>query len=194
MHDPGEQTEDRSARLVALLDLVERPAAAISATGLLLGANRAFQTFAEQIGLAGVVQIETLLAPRSRDECRRGLAAATAAMADGESLELTFLDGRSRPVRVERAGGSGGASVLLLAVDEKSGRGAVTRAGSSLSHDIAGPLTAILGTAELLLIRGAELSPDVRESIGHILENCGRISEILARGRSGLARTDGEAS
>ncbi len=192
MPDPTESAEDRSARLVALLDLVERPAAAVSATGLLLGSNRTFQGFAEAIGLAGAVQIETLLTSVSREECRSRLASAIRSPASGERTALTFLDGRARPVRLERVGGDGETSVLLLVIDESDRRGAGLRARSSLSHDLAGPLTAILGTAELLSIRGAELPADVRDSIDHILENCGRISEILARGRAEIAGLDEE--
>ena len=61
-----------------------------------------------------------------------------------------------------------------------------TGAGSAtaqLRHDIAGPLTAIIGAAELILMRRAGLSDDIRRRLEGILESCGRISGILERSR-----------
>ena len=93
----------------------------------------------------------------------------------GEKFET--LSGNSVPPGV---GGRDDAS-LSSRVSAMEGQ----RASASLRHDLAGPLTAILGTAELLLLKGQNLPRDVRDSLGQILDNCGRISEILARGSNG---------
>ena len=53
-----------------------------------------------------------------------------------------------------------------------------------LRHDIAGPLTAIIGAAELLLLRKDGLPDDIRRRVEGILESCGRISGILECSRS----------
>lgn len=106
-------------------------------------------------------------------------------MSDGEVgpkfeiLDEKFagLDGKGVP---SGAGGSRAAPMPRGRSAEERGDGA-----ASLRHDLAGPLTAILGTAELLLLKGQNLPREVRDSLGQILDNCGRISEILARGPTG---------
>ena len=71
---------------------------------------------------------------------------------------------------------------------ESSGRNTAGRKGADsalaqLRHDVAGPLTAIIGAAELLLTRKDGLPDDVRRRAQGILESCGRITEILERSR-----------
>lgn len=91
--------------------------------------------------------------------------------------EFDQLDGKGVP---PGAGGGRAGPTAPRGSAEEWGDGS-----ASLRHDLAGPLTAILGTAELLLLKGQNLPREARDSLGQILDNCGRISEILARGPTG---------
>ena len=53
-----------------------------------------------------------------------------------------------------------------------------------LRHDLAGPLTAIIGTAELLLMRETGMEDETREGLRVILAQCARIADLIARDRS----------
>jgi signal transduction histidine kinase len=179
----------RSARLVALLDFVERPAAVLSPGGALLGANARFAALADEIGLPDVSEFVSLLGAAERAPLTdRFSSVATGAQQGGERA-VRFIDGVCRRVRVECHGEPGEEPMLLAVIDARAAD-SVPRTRASLGHDLAGPLTAILGTAELLLIRGADLPEGVRQSLGNILQNCGRITEILAREREARARRD----
>ena len=108
-------------------------------------------------------------------------------------FELALVSGGGQLCRVETVSVDGTTAVLLLVMheDTEAGRRPDLRARSSLRHDLAGPLTAILGTAELLLLRGQQLPREVRDSLGKILENCGRITGILADEGGNPARPPG---
>ncbi|UCF68004.1 MAG: hypothetical protein JSV80_01520 [Acidobacteriota bacterium] len=168
---------DLVAGLVALLDLLDKPAAAVAAGGAIVGANRLFAELSSEMGVS-VPPLEQAFDARARETLRRWVDAARPV----ERAPLTFRDGRSRSVRAERVAGASEAC-LLLVVDEPRRALRLSPGTATLRHDLAGPLTAILGTTELLLVRGHDLPREVRDSLGEILENCGRISEILARHR-----------
>jgi signal transduction histidine kinase len=180
------------AGLVALLDLVERPAAAVSDTGTILGTNQRFHDFVRSHGGgAPDDHLGGLLEP----ECSaRTLRLAASAAPSRQEVGLTLRDGFGVGARVEVLPSANNTRLLLLVLDAPSPAPAEAaaqkwttglRGTDALRHDIAGPLTAILGTAELLLIRGGDKLPrEIRDSIGQILDNCGRITEILHRSRS----------
>jgi signal transduction histidine kinase len=67
--------------------------------------------------------------------------------------------------------------LTLLVIDV----GGAERAAASLRHDIAGPVTAILGATELLLARGGDFPAEARGRLDAILKSCERITEILHR-------------
>jgi signal transduction histidine kinase len=179
------------AGLVALLDLVERPAAAVGDTGTILGTNQRFHDFATSHGAAPQDHIGGLLDA----ECSaRTLRLVSAPAPRPQEVELTLRDGFGVAARVEILAAANGARLLLVVLNaatparasqDASWGTTSLRGAAALRHDIAGPLTAILGTAELLLIRGGDALPrEIRDSIGQILENCGRMTEILHRSRA----------
>ncbi len=176
-----------AAGLVALLDLIERPALAITRVGRVLGSNRRFHELLEDSGFIAAATLEAFLTGDSAERLRTACSGVPVAGLS-ESFALRFLDGSSHDAKVEVVPSKEGPETLLLVLDAPYGQGPAHRAGASLRHDIAGPLTAILGTAELLLIRGQDLPREVRDSIGQILENCGRITEILAKDRVSSGR------
>ncbi|MBP7148280.1 MAG: hypothetical protein KBD01_12090 [Acidobacteria bacterium] len=171
---------DLSAGLVALLDMIDRPAVVLAGDGTVLGANQRFQVFAAALGGAWPVRPANLLAPGSRERVERLAAGVTTGP---DPMTLVFADGRQREFRAQRVETAPGRAVLLLVLAPDAAELPGLRAEASLRHDIAGPVTAILGTAELLLIRDREMSAEVRSGLDQIVENCGRISEILARSR-----------
>ncbi len=168
-----------AADIVALLDLIERPAVVVARDGEVLGHN---QRFAELMETVAADHIETLSSFLLEGSAARILAADLEAAR--EPFEVVFQDGIPRSLRVDFFRLSSGEVAKLLVLSQGVLSGDSLRDGASLRHDLAGPLTAILGTAELMLIKGQELPREVRNSIGQILENCGRISEILAKSRA----------
>lgn len=171
-----------AAALAALLEFVERPAAAVSSTGTVLAANEAFHRIVARCGSVPYDQISGLL-----DMSSTLALLAPRPAGDGERLELALRDGTRRAARVNVVPAAGGDRFLFLAFE--SPHASRTHGASSplstLRHDISSPLTAILGTAEILLVRGGPgLTPDVRGAVEQILENCGRISAILHRSRA----------
>ncbi len=172
------------AGLVALLDLVERPAAAVSDTGTILGVNQSFHDLARAHGVPPHDQLRTVLRPDSVD---RTLALLEPRAPRRVDVDLELHDGTPIAGRVEVLTAANGAKLLFVVLETPRARGLEMplRGTAALRHDIAGPLTAILGTAELLLLRGGDQLPrEIRDSIGQILENCGRISEILHKSRA----------
>jgi signal transduction histidine kinase len=191
MDDPGAQRE-ASAGLVALLDLIERPAVALDLHGSILGANARFLDFARGRGAVVLGRISALLAPAGDEIVREALQSGAATPPE---LVVEFRDGQRRGARLERVSRPGQTPFAVLVVDERRHPGDPARqlARARLRHDLAGPLTAILGTAELLLIRRSrDLPGDVRQSLDEILQHCGRMSQILARVRSTGGPESGE--
>ncbi|GEM_PF-3168064 len=165
--------------LSGILDLLGRPAVAISDVGATLAANEAFR----RLGIAAPSEFFIRLTSSSRARVMSAISAGSYPA----RIEVEFHDGRTCTVHLAGMEVIGSSRPAYLAVFENHRvRSKQTRA-PALHHDLAGPLTAVLGTAELLLLRERELSRDVRDSLGQILENCGRMSEILMRDRHAAA-------
>lgn len=184
MSDPWGPEGGSSAGLVALLDLLERPAAVVGRGGVILGANQRFLDLAVSLVSPVPLSIQPLLAEESLGEFTRLWEESEPARSP---LEFRFADGQVRPLRVQFLSTAGGSRIALLVVHHPAGAGQVRplRGEPGLRHDLAGPITAILGTAELLLIRDVGLPAEVREALGQIIDNCSRMTEILARSRAG---------
>jgi signal transduction histidine kinase len=186
---PQLQDQDSlGAVLDALLACIERPAAAIAADGRVIAANRAFVDLARRVARGWPVAAEALLAPSEHALFRALVPHAIAP----ESWRATFADGTAGSLRAQAVPAI---RASLVVVDQLPG-GPAAAAGSEaeLRHDVAGPLTAILGTAELMLMRGGDLPPAARDGLTRIVQHCGRISELLATSRSReAARRGGES-
>ena len=172
----GREPGMSSAALVAFLEMVERPAVVLEDRGAIVGFNTPFRDIARQQGLASPVLLNAVLDPQSCERLdlvrtREGGARIR------EQLQLKFKDGSPAPADVQVTATADGALLTLLVIDAVS----ADRAAASLRHDIAGPLTAIIGAAELLLIRGGDLPAEARDRLTAILGACGRISEVLHR-------------
>lgn len=161
----------------ALLSRLERPAVVIAPGGAVVAANRAFEELARGIAHAWPVPVEELLAAGER-ALFGGLVPHAVAP---ETWPVGFADGKTRTVCAEMVPALGG-SIVTIEEGEADPRNADGEA--VLRHDVAGPLTAILGTAELLLMRGHELSADTRAGLERIVSQCGRVSEVLAASRA----------
>lgn len=186
---PQLQNQDAlGAVLDALLGCLERPAAAVAADGRVAAANPAFVDLARRVARGWPVAAEAMVAPGERALFRALVPHAVAP----ETWRATFADGVVRGLRVQAVAPLG---ATLLVIDDAAGAAAAA-AGSeaTLRHDVAGPLTAILGTAELLLLKGADLPPAAREGLGRIVQHCGRIAELLAASRARDAARRGGAA
>ncbi len=170
--------------LVALLDFLDKPAAVVGAAGRVLGANQNFGEFLSRRGIAARDRLSAFLTAGDCEWVISGAAGADSQPGQ-RAGRLTFRGGEMHDVRTEvfSAGPEGLVTLLVVTPPETEPGGAALRASASLRHDIAGPLTAILGAAELLLLRGEGLAPEIRRSLTSILESCGKISEILQRSR-----------
>lgn len=168
--------------LISLLEWVERPAGALTPSGLFLGVNQRFRELALTRGRPPHDRIDSLLNRESREV----VAALFQGVQPGIRVPdqpVTLLDGTPMIAKFDVIASSAGTPLILVVFQPPQAKSAGQTA-AMLRHDIAGPLTAILGTAELLLIRGENLAPEIKESLGQILENCGRISEILHKSRA----------
>lgn len=173
-----------SAIVLGLLDLLERPAAAIGDSGTILGSNQRFHELTRRHGRAPYDQAAGLLADESL--ARLMILFERGAGTIRERLELTWRDGQSVPVIIDVTPQSTGPRLAVVVVDAATSPSGGAGAVSALRHDIAGPLTAILGTAELLMMKaGDRLTPEVRTAFDQIVENCTRMTEILHRSRGG---------
>jgi signal transduction histidine kinase len=168
--------EVSSTGLLAVLEFVERPAAVVEGSGRIVGFNEGFREFISRKGLTSVDRLSAALDPES---CERVdlLGGRGGGAARRDRLQLKFKDGASAPAHVQVLAAADGKLLTLLVIDVAG----TDRAAASLRHDIAGPLTAILGAAELLLIRGGNLPAEAREKLSAILKSCERIAEILHR-------------
>ncbi len=166
------------ATLGALLACVERPAVAIAADGGMIAANTAFVELARRVARGWPVAAEALLAPSEHALFRALVPHAIAP----ESWRATFADGAARTIRAQVVPVIGAS--LVIVDDAVGSSAAAANSEAELRHDVAGPLTAVLGTAELMLMKGADLPPAVRDGLTRIVQHCGRISEILASNRA----------
>ncbi|MCU0252944.1 MAG: hypothetical protein MUE47_00235 [Acidobacteria bacterium] len=175
---PQLQDQDAlGAALDALLGCLERPAAVVAADGGVVAANPAFVALARRVAPGWPVPVEELLAPRERALFRALVPHAIAP----ETWGATCADGVSRSLRAQAIPALRAA---LVVIDDAPGAAATAEGEAALRHDVAGPLTAILGTAELLLMKGSELPPAAREGLTRIVQNCGRITDLLASSRA----------
>ncbi len=178
---------DGGPGVVGILDLLDRPALALGADGRLLALNASLARFCRDRLGRDFAGVGDLLAP---DDA--GLLVTLARQA-GEvprsRVGVLLADGSPGRLRVQRMATADG-GVLVAVLESPVAGGRADEAGS-LRHDLAGPLTSIVGTAELLLGRGHELPREMREALGRIIEDCGRITEILAASRGGSASREG---
>ncbi|MDQ7006037.1 MAG: hypothetical protein Q9Q40_02275 [Acidobacteriota bacterium] len=154
--------------LASLLHLLDRPALLIDDAGRMLARNGAAQGLGEP-GSDVLALFEA--------RCRQGWSDWMAADPGKRPPGPAFAGGPGGTARIEVFEKRGGGRVALVVAEAVTGEDAIV----NLRHDLAGPVTAILGSAEWLLMRGFDLPREVRDCLGQILENCGRISEILAR-------------
>jgi signal transduction histidine kinase len=186
MADERNQASETLERLLAWLDFIERPACLIDCSGQLIGTNAQFIPFLEASSGRSIDRASELFTPWCWGALQRLLE--TGEIVPG-SLPLEFAGGMQRSVRLEPVE-SGRWTLMIVEVgpSESSTRSApATRGESMLRHDLAGPITAILGTAELILSRGHELPREMRQDLGQIVENCARMSEILHAARESAA-------
>ncbi len=173
--------------VVGILDLLDRPALALGEDGRLLALNAALARFCRERLARDFARVEDLLDPD--DAGHLATLARRAGDLPQSRVGVLLRDGSPGRMRVQRVETTGGG--VLVAVLESPALEAADGA-SNLRHDLAGPLTSIIGTAELLLGRGHEMPREMREALGRIIEDCGRITEILAASRDGGAsREDG---
>jgi len=171
------ETIDRWTAVEALLSRLDRPAAVVAPGGQVLAANAAFREMARAIAGSWPVPLEELLAAGERALFHSVVPHAVAP----ETWPVGFVDGRVRTVCAEVVPGLGGSLVTIEAEDADS---RLADGEARLRHDVAGPLTAILGTAEVLLMRGGEMPAEVRAGLERILAQCARIAELLAVSRA----------
>lgn len=164
------------AVLEALLACLERPAAAVAADGRVIAANPPFVELARRVARGWPVAAEALLAPAEHALFRALVPHAVAP----ESWRATFADGAARSIRAQAVP----AIRASLVIVDDAATGSASSGEAELRHDVAGPLTAILGTAELMLMKGADLPPAARDGLTRIVQQCGRISELLATSRA----------
>jgi signal transduction histidine kinase len=185
---PFQDQDALGALLDALLACIERPSAAIAADGRMIAANPAFVDLSRRVARGWPVAAEALLAPSEHALFRALVSHAIAP----ESWRATFADGAARSFRVQTVPAI---HASLVVIDDALGAPAAALNGEAeLRHDVAGPLTAILGTAELMLMGGADLSPAARDGLTRIVQQCGRISDLLATSRAREASGRGGAA
>ncbi len=175
--------------VVGILDLLDRPAFALGGDGRLLALNAALAHFCRERLARDFGGVEDLL-----DEDDAGHL-ATLAREGGEiprtRVEVLLRDGSPGRLRVQRVPTAEG-GVLVAVLESPAASPVAADEVRTLRHDLAGPLTSIVGTAELLLGRGYEMPREMREALGRIIEDCGRITEILAGApREGVSGEDG---
>lgn len=168
--------------IVSLLEVLDGPAVLLDASCRVLGANAQLLALASSLGvplLEDAPDLVPALAPHDLPESPGVIV--------GRTLELR--DGGTHEARLLRLEGIGSGPLVLLLFEPlcNETESASDRRSSRLRHDLAGPLTAILGTAELLLMREERLEGDAREALEEILGQCSRISELIARDRAGSA-------
>lgn len=186
---PHFQDQDAlGAVLDALLACLERPAAAVAADGRVIAANPAFVELARRVARAWPVAAEALLAPSEHALFRALVPHAVAP----ESWRATFADGAARSIRAQAVPAI--RASLVIVDDAAAGSAAAASSEAELRHDVAGPLTAILGTAELMLMKGADLPTAARDGLTRIVQHCGRITELLATSRAREAARRGGAA
>lgn len=168
--------------IITLLALIERPAAIVDVSGCTLAANESFRAC---VGGAGSRSLAGLFG-----SAIEGVLGAAMRQRLGEPVVRTLpaREGPPTRVRAERFELRDTRALLVLLDripdDESSTDLPVEDTASALRHDLSGPITAILGTAELALMRVEhELSPEVRDALNSIMETCARISDILAESR-----------
>lgn len=192
MEAPVNDLPPALSSLVALLDLLPQPTFVIAPSGLLLGCNAAMQQLAGQTMGAPLIDPLQLLSAAS-------IARLTAAFEERPApvtIDLDRADGSRQIARLLPLPASLPPWYAMVVVFEplsapaQASRTRTTRGEALLRHDLAGPVTAILGTAELLLVREPDLPRQLRDGIGQILDNCARINELLAgwHEREGAAR------
>jgi signal transduction histidine kinase len=174
--------------LTSLLQVVDEPAALLARSGRVLGANEDLLGLARALGVSLVEEVGDIVPDLSTEDLPE-----SAHVVVGRSV--TLRGGEERGARLMRLEGLGVEPFVLLLLDQgaEDAASASGRRSSRLRHDLAGPLTAILGTAELLLMREEGLDGETRESLEEILGQCSRISELIARDRAAGAQEGDES-
>lgn len=170
------------SRLVAILDLIESPAIVVISGGGLAGGNRRFRDLLERQRLGSPDRVQDVFA---RNSCLRLLQEPRGQAPGRFHCELELVGGPRIPARVEvfDAESPGGRAALLVVLEISRSERETLLGTRNWRHDIAGPVTTILGQAELMLLNDA-LSPPVRKGLTQIRECCAQISDILARSRT----------
>ena len=175
------------AGLNALLGMVERPLVAIGGGRRILGANRAFEEFVIDRGLLPSDPLPAIFERGSCEALDDVLRTAGGTTAPNLT-SIRLVGGESVAARAEVIGFGEGARVALVVLDpprQAAPRGDGPSSVASLRHDVAAPLTAIMGDVELLLLRGEGRCPEDLMTIARrIFDHCARMNEILARSRA----------
>lgn len=174
--------------LAILLERIPSASAVFEAGGAVVASNARFRA------LLADAPSPTLAGALGRDAA--ALIDKAATLRSGGSLAQVVLDGTARSWRLsaEPLPSPGAPRVLavLEAIDVidpprapiDADELALESDASALRHALSGPITAILGTAELALMREAgTMSDETRETLEQIMEACGRMSDLLARSR-----------
>ena len=103
------------------------------------------------------------------------------------SLEEEFVEAVSNQIGLALAKWEGfppekGISQSQVEQQVKSARlNAILETAAALNHEINNPLTAVLGNAQLLILQGQKLSPEVLEKLKAIEESALRIREVTMK-------------
>jgi len=169
-------------RLTAVLEMFERPAAVVALDGRVILSNRPFDSLANRTPRDADAQFDSLIAPRSRpvwnavlDRVARGDGRAN------EAAELDWIDGRRSTVRLTRIGRDNAPAALAVV-------GCMGAAAVALRHELAGPLTSLLGTVEMMLAHEERLPEDVAAGLRRVLVEGGRMTALLMSAQ----RSDGD--
>jgi len=118
------------------------------------------------------------------------IVGAISGMSEGTrnlSLEEEFVEaiGNQLGIAVAKLEGFPVGKVVTEAEVEKTVKSvrlnAILETAAALNHEINNPLTAVLGNAQLLLLQGQKLSPEVVEKLKAIEESALRIREVTLR-------------
>lgn len=174
--------------LAILLERIPSAAAVLEGGGTIVAANARFRA------LLADAPSPTLAGAFGRDAA--ALVDKAATLRSGDSLAHVVHDRATRTWRLNAEPLSSPGTPRVLAVLEAidvvdpprapidADELALESDASALRHALSGPITAILGTAELALMREAgNMSDETREALEQIMEACGRMSDLLARSR-----------
>jgi signal transduction histidine kinase len=184
--EPRRRDESRETPPPASRD--ESPLALVDEQGRLLASSASFRdTLGGPGGAARPIGIESYFDDESSAALLRALRAPHPGWVD-----VRTRAGNPTRAAVRVCSTRQGIRVGVITLEHERARPAATPTDASesalgeLRHRVAGPVTAALGAAELLLSRpDLELPDDARHGLDQIVANCTRMMEMLAASRAG---------